>query len=75
MARAPDSILNDDIPINRIRWVLPRRYLIPKAANRDDFHTVRSRICHLPASDNHQQVRFTKLNLVAFLIVLPYKIL
>lgn len=23
---APNSILNDDIPIDRIRWALPRRY-------------------------------------------------
>ena len=32
MARAPDSILNDDIPIDRIRWALPRRFFFAEEA-------------------------------------------
>lgn len=29
---APDSILNDDIPIDRIRWAYPRRYFFCRGA-------------------------------------------
>jgi len=32
MARAPDSILKDDIPIDNLRWALPWRYFFAEEA-------------------------------------------
>ena len=32
MAQAPDSILKDDIPIDNLRWALPRRYFFAEEA-------------------------------------------